>query len=151
MRPSFFVTKYLIDKGYEVYPINPGHAGKEICGRPVVGPPTLADVPVPIDMVDIFRASAAGGPASSTEVLALEPLPKVIWNAADRAPRRGSGQGRGCRHQGRHEPLPPKRSNMQGLSGEIGLERRQQQGPSPRRSPLLQERFPRASGKDRQR
>jgi len=76
VRPSFFVTKYLIDKGYEVYPINPGHAGKEICGRPVVA--TLADVPVPIDMVDIFRASAAV-PGIVDEVLALEPLPKVIW------------------------------------------------------------------------
>ena len=76
VRPSFFVTKYLIDKGYEVYPINPGHAGKEICGRPVVA--SLADVPVPIDMVDIFRASAAV-PGIVDEVLALDPLPKVIW------------------------------------------------------------------------
>jgi len=76
VRPSFFVTKYLIDKGYEVYPINPGHAGKEICGRPAVA--TLADVPVPIDMVDIFRASAAA-PGIVDEVLALDPLPKVIW------------------------------------------------------------------------
>ena len=30
VRPSFFVTKYLIDKGFTVHPINPGHAGKEI-------------------------------------------------------------------------------------------------------------------------
>ena len=33
VRPSFFVTKYLIDKGFSVFPINPGHAGKEILGR----------------------------------------------------------------------------------------------------------------------
>ncbi len=76
VRPSFFVTKYLIDKGYTVFPINPGHAGKEILGRMTYA--RLADVPEPIDMVDIFRASAAV-PAIVDEVLALDPLPNVIW------------------------------------------------------------------------
>ena len=76
VRPSFFVTKYLIDKGYEIYPINPGHAGREILGRMTYA--RLADVPVAIDMVDIFRASAAV-PAIVDEVLALDPVPKVIW------------------------------------------------------------------------
>jgi predicted CoA-binding protein len=76
VRPSFFVTKYLIDKGYEVYPVNPGQAGKEILGRTVYA--TLADVPVAIDMVDIFRGSDAV-PAIMDEVLALQPLPKVVW------------------------------------------------------------------------
>ena len=76
VRPSFFVTKYLIDKGYTVFPINPGHAGKEILGRLTYA--RLADVPEPIDMVDIFRASAAV-PAIVDEVLALDPLPRAIW------------------------------------------------------------------------
>jgi predicted CoA-binding protein len=76
VRPSFFVTKYLIDKGYTVYPINPGQAGKEILGRPVYA--RLADVPEPIDMVDVFRASDAA-PGVVDEALALDPLPKVIW------------------------------------------------------------------------
>ena len=76
VRPSFFVTKYLIDKGFEVYPINPGHAGKEILGRMTYA--RLADVPVAIDMVDIFRASAAVPPIVD-QALALDPLPKVIW------------------------------------------------------------------------
>jgi uncharacterized protein len=76
VRPSFFVTKYLIDKGYTVYPINPGQAGKEILGRPVYA--RLADVPEPIDMVDVFRASDAA-PGIVDEALALDPLPKVIW------------------------------------------------------------------------
>jgi len=76
VRPSFFVTKYLIDKGYTVFPINPGHAGKEILGRTAYA--RLADVPVPIDMVDIFRASDAV-PAIVDEVLALDPLPKAVW------------------------------------------------------------------------
>ena len=42
VRPSFFVTKYLIDKGYEVFPVNPGQAGKEILGRPVYA--SLAEI-----------------------------------------------------------------------------------------------------------
>jgi predicted CoA-binding protein len=76
VRPSFFVTKYLLDKGYEVYPVNPGQAGKEILGRRVYA--SLADVPVAIDMVDIFRASEAVPPIVE-QALALRPLPKVIW------------------------------------------------------------------------
>jgi predicted CoA-binding protein len=76
VRPSFFVTKYLIDKGYTVYPINPGQAGKEILGRPVFA--KLSEVPEPIDMVDIFRASSAVPPIVDA-ALAIDPLPKVIW------------------------------------------------------------------------
>ncbi|MBX3580061.1 MAG: CoA-binding protein [Rhizobiaceae bacterium] len=76
VRPSFFVTKYLIDKGFTVYPINPGQAGKPILGRTFYA--RLADVPEPIDMVDIFRASDAV-PGVVDEALALTPLPKVIW------------------------------------------------------------------------
>ena len=43
---------------------------------------SLADVPEPIDMVDIFRASDAV-PAIVDEALALDPLPKVIWMQLD--------------------------------------------------------------------
>jgi predicted CoA-binding protein len=76
VRPSFFVTKYLIDKGFTVFPINPGQAGKELLGRRVYA--KLAEIPEPIDMVDIFRASSAV-PQIVDEALALDPLPKVIW------------------------------------------------------------------------
>ena len=76
VRPSFFVLKYLIDKGYELYPVNPGLAGKEILGRPVFA--DLKSVPVAIDMVDIFRNSEAAL-AVTREALALDPRPKVIW------------------------------------------------------------------------
>jgi predicted CoA-binding protein len=76
VRPSFFVLKYLLNKGFSVFPVNPGHAGKEILGRMVYA--KLADIPEPIDMIDIFRASAAV-PAIVDEALVLDPLPKVIW------------------------------------------------------------------------
>ncbi|WP_378942899.1 CoA-binding protein [Mesorhizobium sp. ANAO-SY3R2] len=76
VRPSYFVTKYMIDKGYEVFPVNPGHAGKEILGRMTYA--RLADVPDAIDMVDVFRASNAV-PDIVDEALALDPRPKVIW------------------------------------------------------------------------
>jgi len=76
VRPSFFVLKYLLNKGFEVYPVNPGQAGKEILGRMCFA--RLADIPVALDMVDIFRASDAV-PGVVDEVLKLEPLPKVIW------------------------------------------------------------------------
>jgi len=76
VRPSYFVVRYLISKGYEVYPVNPGHAGREILGRPTFA--SLADIPVAIDMVDIFRSSEAAA-GIVDEALALDPLPKVIW------------------------------------------------------------------------
>jgi uncharacterized protein len=75
-RPSWIVLKYLSERGYELYPINPGLAGQEILGRKVYG--RLADVPAPLDVVEIFRNSAAAGPITD-EALALKPPPKVIW------------------------------------------------------------------------
>lgn len=76
VRPSYFVTKYLLSKGFKVIPVNPGHAGKEILGQLVYA--RLADIEVTLDMVDIFRVSDAV-PGIVEEILALEHLPKVIW------------------------------------------------------------------------
>ena len=75
-RPSYFVMKYLSERGYRVYPVNPGQAGKTVVGLTFVA--TLKDVPEPIDMVDVFRAPEHV-PAVLDEVLALDPLPKVLW------------------------------------------------------------------------
>jgi hypothetical protein len=76
VRPSYFVARYLLDKGYRVYPINPGLAGKTILGQTVHG--SLAAVPEPLDMIDIFRNSAAAADIVA-EALLLDPKPKVIW------------------------------------------------------------------------
>lgn len=75
-RPSYFVLKYLSERGFAVLPINPGLAGGDILGLPVYA--SLAEAPGPIDMVDIFRNSEAAG-AVVDEALALDPLPRVIW------------------------------------------------------------------------
>lgn len=83
VRPSFFVTRYMIDKGYDVYPINPGHVGKEIAGRLTYA--HLADVPVAIDMVDVFRGSAFI-PALVPQDPRPEPAAEGGLDAADRAP-----------------------------------------------------------------
>lgn len=76
VRPSYFVMKYLIDKGYEVIPVNPGLAGQQILGQTVYA--SLKDVPKPVDMVDIFRNSEAAG-AITDEALSLPQPPQVIW------------------------------------------------------------------------
>jgi hypothetical protein len=76
VRPSYFVFKYLLERGYRMIPVNPGQAGGELLGQRIYA--TLADVPEPIDMVDIFRnADAALGVVK--EALALNPKPAVIW------------------------------------------------------------------------
>ncbi len=93
-RPSFLVLKYLLGRGYRVVAVNPGLAGKDILGAPVYA--SLADIPEPFDMVDIFRNSEAAG-AIVDEALALPTPPKVIWmqltvrndEAAARAEARG--------------------------------------------------------------
>ncbi len=56
-RPSYFAMKYLLGKGYTIIPINPGMAGKELLGQKVYA--GLADIPTPVDVVDIFRSSDA--------------------------------------------------------------------------------------------
>jgi hypothetical protein len=76
VRPSYFAFKYLVQRGYDMIPVNPGHVGKSLLGRPFVA--SLADIGRPVDMVEIFRSSAHLMPVVD-EALKLSPLPKVIW------------------------------------------------------------------------
>jgi predicted CoA-binding protein len=75
-RPSYFVFKYLLERGYRVIPVNPGYAGNEILGQKIYA--KLSDIREPIDMVDIFRASEHVIPIVE-EALTLKPRPQVIW------------------------------------------------------------------------
>ncbi|MEM9733817.1 MAG: CoA-binding protein [Pseudomonadota bacterium] len=75
-RPSFFVAQYMKAKGYEIYPINPGHAGKPIAGAMTFA--HLADLPGPVDMVDMFRRAEAL-PGIVHEIIQMPELPKVVW------------------------------------------------------------------------
>lgn len=75
-RPSFGVAQFLAGRGYRVIPVNPGQAGKLMDGRMAVA--RLADIEEAIDMVDVFRASEHI-PGVVDEVLALDPVPRMIW------------------------------------------------------------------------
>ena len=78
VRPSNFAMKYLLGKGFQVHPINPGHAGKDTCDQLTYA--SLADVPAPIDMLDVFRNSeAARGLINEAIALKDEKQIKVVW------------------------------------------------------------------------
>jgi predicted CoA-binding protein len=66
----------MLDAGYHVIPVNPGQAGHEILGQPVYA--RLADIPEPVDIVNIFRRREALA-GIVDESLALTPQPKAIW------------------------------------------------------------------------
>ena len=77
-RPSYFAMKYLQAKGFRVIPVNVRAAGQEILGEPAYA--TLAEVPPPIDMVQVFRNSEAAGPITDEAIaVAREKGIKVVW------------------------------------------------------------------------
>src|SRR6478672_11743007 len=76
VRPSYFAFKYLAQRGYDMIPVNPGHVGKSLLGRPFIA--SLSEIGRPLDMIDIFRSSRHIMPVVD-EALKLDPLPKVIW------------------------------------------------------------------------
>jgi predicted CoA-binding protein len=81
-RPSNGVMQFLIDQGYEVKPVNPGLAGNRIHDQPVYA--SLAEVPPPVDVVDIFRASDAVAGIVQDAIAQKDRLGiKVIWMQLD--------------------------------------------------------------------
>lgn len=85
-KASNMVASYLLDKGYEVIPVHP--KAQEILGRKAY--PSVADIPFPVDIVDVFR------PAEEADAIveqAIQNGARAVWlqlriinfPAADRA------------------------------------------------------------------
>src|SRR5689334_12835889 len=72
-KPSNFVPKYLVQHGYNIYPVNP--TAQEIMGKKSY--PSVAEIPDKIDIVDIFR-KAEDVTAVVTDAI-KKPGIKVIW------------------------------------------------------------------------
>ena len=75
-RPSYFAFKYLLERGYSHDPGQSRTRRRDMLGQSIYA--RLADIPEPIDMVDIFRGSQYAL-AIVQEALALTPRPQVIW------------------------------------------------------------------------
>ncbi|MET0606869.1 MAG: CoA-binding protein [Beijerinckiaceae bacterium] len=75
-RPSYIVFKYLKERGYRMVPVNPGLASQELLGEKAYA--SLAEIPFPVDLVEIFRNSEAAGPLTD-QALAMKPPPRILW------------------------------------------------------------------------
>ena len=75
-RAAGYVPAYLAHVGYRVLPVNPQLAGQRLLGLEVVA--RLDQVAEPVDVVDVFRRAEAL-PAHVPEILAMRPLPRVVW------------------------------------------------------------------------
>lgn len=77
-RPSYFAMKYLLGKGYKVIPINPGLAGQELLGQKVYA--ELAEVPAPVQAIDIFRNAEAALEVTREAVALKDKLGlQIVW------------------------------------------------------------------------
>jgi hypothetical protein len=74
--PAYYVPAYLAARGYRIFPVSPLLVGASLFDVPAVG--TLADLPGPVDVIDVFRRPEYL-PGHAREVLALPWRPKVVW------------------------------------------------------------------------
>ena len=102
---SYGVLRVLHETGYEMIPVNPNEAGKEIRGLQCY--PSLKSIERPVDMVQVFRSSEA---AYEVTQEAIDIGAKVVWMQLgvrnDAAGRVGGGR----RAQGGDEPLSQDRA-----------------------------------------
>lgn len=75
-RPAYYVPDYLHEQGYRVVPVNPLHRGEKLWGESFRE--QLREIGEPVDIVDVFRQSAAL-PQHLDDILAMRPLPEVVW------------------------------------------------------------------------
>ena len=73
-RPVDMVGRALIDMGYDVIPVHPKRT--DVWGLETY--PSVRDIPVRVDLVDVFRAPQFCAD-HAREVLAMDPLPRVFW------------------------------------------------------------------------
>ena len=71
-RPSYFAAKYMLDHGYQIFPVNPNYS--EVLGRKSY--PTIAAIPESVDIVDCFRKPAEMVPLAHE---AVAKGAKVLW------------------------------------------------------------------------
>jgi predicted CoA-binding protein len=65
-RPSYFAAKYMQQHGYRIVPVNPRYAGGEVLGERCYA--SLAEIPHPVDLVDVFRRSEDVGPIAEAAI-----------------------------------------------------------------------------------
>ena len=75
-RPVYHVMEFLMERGYCIYPVNPGLAGQQLFGRTVYA--SLSAIQQPVDMVDLFINSERTGIVVD-EALSLPVRPQIIW------------------------------------------------------------------------
>ena len=71
-RPSFFAAKYMQGHGYRIIPVNPNY--DEILGQTCY--PSLADIPEPVDIVDLFQRAEVA-PDYAVQAVAIKA--RVLW------------------------------------------------------------------------